>query len=270
MGCEYTTVGRRIGALESALSTTLFVRTPDGLAPTAAADDMMPLAEQIERSAFEIASRATGHDQRAEGVVRVTCAEGFAGYIVDQLGELRTRHPNLVIEILDDLRMFDLARNEADIALRLAPSTQRELITRTLCVMKWRMFASDAYLARRGAPTPFDNLHGHDVVGFDERLAHVPGAQWLAAHGQDANVVLRGNSLHAVIEAAAAGLGLAVLPHFLATRDSRLQAVASGVLGTRTLSLVVHPDLQKVARVRVTMDFLAAAVLRDQERGLFG
>jgi DNA-binding transcriptional LysR family regulator len=270
LGCEYTTVGRRIAALESALDTTLFVRTPDGLTLTPSAQDLVPLAEQVERSANEITLRAAGHDQRAEGVVRVTCAEGFSAYIVSQLGELRALHPGLVVEILDDIRPLDLARNEADFAIRLVPSTQRDLISRTLCVMNWRMFASESYLARRGRPSAVHNLAGHDVIGFDERLANVPGAQWLAEHAKDATIVLRGNSMHAVLDAAAAGLGLAVVPHFLAARDGRLQQVADDVLGTRTLSLVVHADLKKVARVRATMDFFGAAILRDHARGAFG
>lgn len=270
LGCEYTTVGRRITALERALDTTLFVRTPDGLTLTESAQRLIPLAEQMEQAAQQIALRAGGHDQRAEGKVRVTCAEGFSGYIVTQLTELRERHPGLVVEIVDDIRPLDLARNEADIALRLMPTTQRDLIARTLCETKWRMFASEAYLARRGRPSPIDNLAGHEVIGFDDRLATVPGAQWLAAHGAGATVVLRGSSLHAIVDAANAGLGLALLPHLLANRIGKLQVVADDVIGVRTLSMVVHPDLQNVGRVRATMDFLAAAILRDHARGLFG
>lgn len=69
---------------------------------------------------------------------------GFSAYIVDQLVELRALHPKLVVEILEDLRPLDLARGEADLALRMSPTTQRDLIERTLCVMPWRMFATKA------------------------------------------------------------------------------------------------------------------------------
>jgi DNA-binding transcriptional LysR family regulator len=270
LDCEYTTVGRRIAALETALSTTLFVRTPDGLAPTAAATDLMPLAEQVERSALAIALRAAGHDQRVQGVVRVTCPEGFSAYVVDQLAELRARHPEIVVEIIADVRPLDLTRGEAEVALRMSPTAQPDLVTRTLCVMNWRMAASADYVARRGVPSPVEDLRGHDVVGYDDALGHVPGARWLAAHGDGATVVFRGNSLHAVLDAASVGLGLTVLPHFLVTREPRLQVVAQDVLGTRTLSIVVHPDLQKVARIRAVLDFLGAAITRDHARGTFG
>lgn len=269
LGCEYTTVGRHIVALETSLATTLFVRTPDGLTPTPAATELFPLAEQIERAAAEITMRAAGHDERAEGTVRVTCPEGFSAYIVDQLGELRTRHPQLVVEVIADIRPLDLARGEADIALRMSPTTQPDLVSRTLCEMPWRLFAAPAYLERHGVPR-LDDLRGHDIVGYDDSLAHVPGAQWLAAHAGDATVTFRGNSLRAILDAAAAGLGLTVLPHFFASREPRLRLVAPDVLGKRTLTIVSHPDLKKVARVRLVHDALTAAVLRDHARGVFG
>lgn len=270
LGCEYTTVGRRIAALEAALGTTLFTRSPDGLTPTPAADELMPFAEQIERSALELQRRVARHDERAEGVVRVTCPEGFSVYVVEQLTELYALHPKLTVEIVTDLRPLDLARGEADVALRMGPTSQQDLVTRTLCVMPWRMFATQEYVERRGAPSPVADLRGHDVVGYDDTLGHVPGARWLAEHAQGATVVFRGNSLRAVLDAAAAGLGLTVLPHFIASREQRLSAIAPDVLGSRTLSLVVHPALKSVARVRLVMDFLMEAVLRDHAGGLFG
>jgi DNA-binding transcriptional LysR family regulator len=186
------------------------------------------------------------------------------------LVELRARHPDLVVEIITDVRSLDLGRGEADLALRMNPTTQRDLVTRTLCDMPWRMFASPAYVARWGKPSPASDLRGHEIVGYDAPLAHVPGARWLDEHAHGARVVFRGNSLRAVVEAAAAGLGLTVLPHFLASRTGGLELLASDVLGTRTMSIVVHPDLVQVARVRVVIDFLVEAVLRDHAAGVFG
>lgn len=270
LGCEYTTVGRRVAALETALGTTLFTRGPDGLVATRAASDLVPLAEQVERATVAIAARAAGHDERVAGVVRVTCPEGLSLYLVDRFVELRARHPMLAIEVLTDVRPLDLLRGEADLALRMNPTTQRDLVTRKLCTMPWRMFASPTYLARHGKPEPTDDLREHEIVGYDAPLAHVPGARWLDEHAEGASVVFRGNSLRAVVDAAAAGLGLTVLPHFLGARTAGLALVSPDVLGTRTLSLVVHPDLVNVARVRAVLDFLADAVRRDHAAGVFG
>jgi DNA-binding transcriptional LysR family regulator len=270
LGCEYTTVGRRITALEAALDTTLFTRAAEGLKPTPAAADLVPLAEQIERATVAIGGRVAGHDKRIEGAVRVTCPEGFSLYVVDRFVELRERHPALTIEILTDVRSLDLHRGEADIALRMNPTTQRDLVTRSLCPMPWRMFASPAYVVRCGKPSPAIDLRGHEIVAYGTSLAHVPGARWLDEHADGASIVFRGNSLRAIVDAAVAGLGLTVLPHFLATRTPSLSLLAPDVLGTRTLSVVVHPDLVHVARVRAVIDFLVGVVLRDHAAGLFG
>jgi DNA-binding transcriptional LysR family regulator len=224
----------------------------------------------MERAAAEIALRASGHDERVEGVVRVTCAEGFSAYITDQLADLRASHPQLVVEVIADIRPLDLTRGEAEVALRMSPTVQRDLVVRTLCDLPWRMFAAQTYVARRGVPSPIDDLRDHDVVGYDDSLAHVPGAAWLAAHAAGATIAFRGNSLRAILDAVGAGLGLSVLPHFFASRDPRLQPLAPDILGTRTLSIVVHPDLKKVSRVRIVIDWLVAAVQRDHAAGVFG
>lgn len=270
LGCEYTTVGRRITALETALGTKLFTRVPEGLEPTSAATDLLPLAEQIEQATVSIVARATGRDESVEGVVKVTCAEGFSLYLVDRFAELRSRHPGLTIEILSDVRPLDLRRGEADLALRMSPVTENDLVTRKLCTMPWRMFASEAYLARHGKPAPVEDLRGHELVAYGPPLEHVPGGKWLDAHAEGATVVLRGNSMRANADAVAAGLGLTVLPHFLAARTAGLVLLAPDVLGSRTMSLVIHPDLVRVARVRAVIDFLVEAIQRDHAAGVFG
>jgi DNA-binding transcriptional LysR family regulator len=76
--------------------------------------------------------------------------------------------------------------------------------------------------------------------------------------------------LRAIADATVAGLGLTVLPHFLAARTAGLVLLAPDVLGTRTLSIVIHPDLVRVARVRAVIDFLVDVVTRDHAAGLFG
>lgn len=125
--------------------------------------------------------------------------------------------------------------------------------------MNGAIYASPSYVARRGAAA-VDSLAGHDVVGYDESLANVPGARWLAAHGDEATVVFRVNSLLSVLTAAAEGLGLAVLPCWLADPDPRLQRLPH----QRKPLPRRASDIAKIARVRTVMDFLADVVQRDR------
>jgi DNA-binding transcriptional LysR family regulator len=270
LGCDYTTVGRRVAALETALGATLFARVPEGLAPTPAADDLAPLVEQMERASYEITIRTTGRDDRVSGRVRITCPEGFHLYVVGQIPSLRVRYPDLVVDVIADVRTLDLTRGEADLALRFGPTPQPDLLTRSLGELAWKMFASPAYISRCGVPTPLNDLREREVVGYGAPLEHVPGAAWLAEHGAKARVVFRGSTLQAILDATVAGLGLAVLPYYFASQELRVRLVAPDTLATRRLTLVVHRETAKLARVRAVIEFFADAINNDHGRGVFG
>lgn len=256
LGVEHTTVGRRLAAMERGLGATLFARTPGGFLPTESAGQILPLAEQAERAMEGIERLVLGEDRRPEGLVRVTTSETFATFISQWLGELRARHPGITVEILSGNASLDLTRREADLAVRAAPTTQSELLCRKLAAVGWSAYAAHSYTERHGAPSPITDLAGHDVIAYNESLSQSPGALWLEAHGKGANIVLRSGSIPAAWNAALGGLGIAVVPCFLAQQTNAMQRLTPEVLGTRDVFLVVHPDLARVTRVRVVMDFL--------------
>jgi DNA-binding transcriptional LysR family regulator len=264
LGVEHSTVGRRLSALETALKTRLFTRGPEGFTLTRAGTDILPLAEAVEAHIETISRRVSGEDARVEGLVKLTTSESLSGYLVKQLSTLRERYPSLVVEILSGNRSFDLMRGEADLAVRIRAVTEPDLVARHLAVAGWSLYAAATYVERKGTPPSPEDLRGHDVIGFDQTLAQVPGALWLAEHGGSANVVLRGNSIIAVFNAALVGLGATVLPCFLGDPEPTLRRLTPRVLGEREIMLVVHPDLARVARVRAVMDFLVEVFDRDR------
>ena len=263
LGVEHTTVGRRLSAIETALGARLLTRTPDGFSLTEAGRAIQPLAERVAADVEAIERRVSGQDARVEGTVRITTSEALSGYFVRQLSALTERHPRLMVEILSGNRAFDLMRGEADIAVRIREVTEPDLVVRKLASAGWSMYANAAYVARKGAPPSPEDLQGHDVVAFDATMAGVPGAQWLAEHGAGTTVTMRGNSIIAAMNAAILGLGLTVLPCFIADAESALCRLTPRLLGTRDIFLVVHPDLARVARVRAVMDFIIEAFERD-------
>lgn len=97
----------------------------------------------------------------------------LSGYFVRQLGVLRQRHPNLVVEILSGNRAFDLLRGEADLAVRVRPDTEPGLIARKVAQAGWSLYGAPAYFQRRGTPACPDALEGHDVIGYDKSLQAV-------------------------------------------------------------------------------------------------
>ena len=117
---RHSTVGRRIEALEATLGVTLFTHTPAGCVITEAGREIVPLAEEAERAIVAVERRVAGGDQRVDGIVRVTTSEGFSGFLVRRLAELRAQYPTLVVDVLTSNASLDIARQEADPANTVA------------------------------------------------------------------------------------------------------------------------------------------------------
>ncbi len=119
LGVDYTTVGRRIAALERELGSKLFERTPDGFVSTEAAEGLRPAAERMEAAALEVESRALGADRRLSGAVRVTSTDAIAQVLVlPAMRALHARHPDIRVHLITGSARLDIARREAHLALR--------------------------------------------------------------------------------------------------------------------------------------------------------
>jgi DNA-binding transcriptional LysR family regulator len=263
---QHSTVGRRLEALEEVLGARLFLRTPDGFVVNSAGAAILPLVEEAEHALAAVKRIVQGSDERIEGVVRLTTSEAFSGLLVRRLPELRSLHPELIVEVLAGNRSLDLSCGEADVAVRIAATEQPDLVCKRVGDAGWSLYASESYVLRRGMPSSPSDLAGHDVIGFDESMAAVPGAIWLDRHGAGAHVVIRGNSILAVLNAAIVGMGLAVIPCFMGDGEPTLKRLTAELLGSREIWLVFHPDVARLARVRRVIDFVTAVILEESAR----
>jgi DNA-binding transcriptional LysR family regulator len=263
LSVEHTTVSRRLGALEEDLGTRLFARGPSGLVLTTAGKNMLPLVQDIAEQISSIERCVTGLDGRVAGNVRLTIPESGNGYFTHRLRELRSRHPELVIELISDNRPLDIRRGEADIAVRFAAIPDQDLVVRKPGKAGWSLYASPSYLARKGPLVSVDDVTGHELIGYADLLAMVEGEQWLRSLKPPPVVVMRGNSIMGVARAAVEGIGIAPLPCFAAAQEAGLLRLTPEIIGERDIMLVVHPDLVRVARVRATMDFLIELLHRE-------
>jgi DNA-binding transcriptional LysR family regulator len=262
LGVEHTTVGRRIAAIERDLGAKLFARTPEGHRLTPAGERALAAAEAVEGIVHGLEAAIAGGDDRPEGTVRVTTSEGFTPLLIPHLARLYADQPRILVELLSANRTFDLARGEADIAVRMVPTTTPDLVARRVSTTGWALYGSADYVAKAGTPADPCVLAGHRIVGFDDPLSGTPGAKWLSQRLAGTEIAIRGNSIPSVAAAVAAGLGLSCLPCLTGDRDSRLVR-ASPVVASGNMWLVVHPDRQASARVRIVWDFLLDVVARE-------
>ena len=160
LGLTQPTVGRHIDALEAALGLTLFTRSPRGLAPTTAALALAPHVEAMAASAAALARTASGEAAADRGVVRVTASEIIGCEVLPPiLAAFRAEHPGIAVELALTNRNEDLARRDADIAVRMVRPTQsalaraahRRFAHRPLCPPRLSRALREAALARRPA-----------------------------------------------------------------------------------------------------------------------
>ena len=255
-----TTVGRRLSALEERVNARLFDRTPDGYALTDAGRDLRKRAERMEEEALALEREVLGADERLTGSVRVTATEMIATrFVMPHLARFHAQHPDLTLQLECSNRFVSLARREADIALRLSRPSEDNVVTRRLADIPLALYASPAYLEARGKPTdPDTQLRGHAVLLFAPTRTFRVENEWFEARIEGASIALRSDSVSSIFAAALAGAGIALVPRAAADREPGLTRIATKTTPEpRVIWQTVHEDLQKNARVRAVMDFLA-------------
>lgn len=250
------TVGRRIAGLERRLGAQLFVRRADGFVLSAAGAQVLPLAEQMERDALAAERRVAGRDSGLRGVVRVTASEWVVSSVLSpMLGGLLAQHPQLEIELVADQRHLNLARREADIALRPRRFGHAAMVQRRAATLGFALYAAPRYLAARGAPVAGDG-RGHVVIAMTDGVGDV-ARDWLAAVLPAAVRAVRTNGRDAMVALATAGVGLACLARIVGDGAPALQRVAlAPPPPSPTLWLGMHRDARGTPRVRAVAAYL--------------
>ena len=263
LAIHQTTCGRRLDRLEAELGTQLFLRSRRGLRPTSTATQILSTVRDLS-SRLALLERRIGAEP--ERTVRVAVTEVGARQIIHRaLPALMRKHPELMIDLLPSNSVADLSRGEADLAVRLVRPSDSELIKRRLGWVRYGLYASERYLARRPAEQP--QLAGDTVIAQARELASGPEAAWLREHARDAKVRLCASSMMLIAEAVEAGLGLAVLPTNLAPLHPGLRLVrALEEIPPREVWLAVHRSLRQVPRVRLVADAVAAVISAALER----
>ena len=259
-------MARRVEALERALGLRLFDRLPRGWTLTTEGEALVVQAKGLEDQAIAFSRAALGVASLA-GTVRISAPPMTAShFLAPRLATLREAWPDIDLELIGESRDADLAHGEAELALRLARPTAAGLAARALGRMGSGLYASPAHAVRPPQEWVF--------LGYDRSLGQVAQHTWLEGIADGRRFVLRSNDLAVLYQACRAGLGIALLPHFLARSDTALVAVpCDNAPPPRSLWLVVHPDVRRSPRVRAVADSLAeiiaaaAAVLDPQGPG---
>ncbi|WNG43120.1 LysR family transcriptional regulator [Archangium minus] len=259
LGVSTSTAARRIEALERALGRQLVHRSSAGTSVEPDALELINLAEQLELG-LQVVKRDEG-DAAMTGTVRLSLSEGFVQPVTRVLSALRRTHPALHFEMISETRMADLARREADIGIRVAPSTSPVLIQRHVGRIQLGFYAARAYVERRlrDGRLKRDDMARHDFLGFDVTIEKTPQSQWLAAQGAK-RFVFRSNSSVALQEAAEQGQGIALMGTQVTGSSTLVRLETDIELPSVPVYLAFHRELRNVKRVRLVLDALEAMI----------
>ena len=268
LAVDPTTVGRRVAALEKRAGARLVQRTPEGFVLTEHGLRLLSAAEGIEEAFWSFERAIAGGDSRLEGTLRVTTSEVFGPlFLLPFLGEFKGRFPGIQVELAMSTRVLDLVRREADVAIRLARPSGASLVSKYIGQHTVGLYASEAYLKRKGVPASSSELRDHDWLGYDESLSELQESQWLERTVGPVKYVFRTNSPRILLDACVAGYGLVVMAHFVERHHPTLRRVApEETPPPRHLWIAYHRDLRKLGRVRAFVDFVVE--LCERERAL--
>jgi DNA-binding transcriptional LysR family regulator len=168
--------------------------------------------------------------------------------------------PQLQVEVMADPRPLNIARRQADIAVRLTRPTDADLQCRKLGDLGLALYASPAYLAAHGVPECSKDLAGHTSVTY------LGAPSWFSEALAGTRAVFFSNSPFVQMKAVADGIGIGLAPCCLGDDWPALQRLSSAAAPElRPVWMIIHRDLRRVARIRAVANAIVGAFERNRQ-----
>ena len=260
VGQTQPTMGRRLRALEAALGQTLFQRTRDGFVLTEEGALVCQHAERMEQEVLAFQRELAGQQQELDGLLRITSSDWFGVHVLAPvLAEFSLRHPRVTLELLTDTRFLSLSRREADLAFRIKPFEESDVVSRKLLRMPY-----GAYIKKgTRCPKPGDGK-GASLITMDQAFGDMPDVAWLQAQFPHATVAFRSNARDVHARLCAQGVGIAVLPRALGDATKDIERIPlSDDPPSRDTWIGYHRDLRRLGRLRALLDLVIERLASD-------
>lgn len=263
-----TTVTRRIAQLEEDLGAELFETRQSGQTLTPLGELVVAGAEKVEAEVRALQSAVDARLRAVSGAVRFTSPDVYADLIVAPfLRSFRQQYPEITVEVLADDRQLDIAKGEADVAVRAnARPEGGGIVGQRLPDVAWAPYCSRAYADDHGLPSSVADLNRHAVILVDNRVSRALQFRWLPEVARDAKVSARSNSLTNSLSAVRAGLGIGMLPCFVGDTEADLvRCLPPSRELDNEVWMIFREDIRSAPHVRAFVDALAAhlATLRQ-------
>lgn len=289
LAMDASTVSRRLHKLEESLGSKLFDRTQEGHVLTHDGELLLSSACKMEQDAQRALATIQNNNKDNCGLVRIGVTEAFGNFFVSpNLLSLQQNYPDIDVHLLHFSRYVKISRNEADIAIAVERPKNTSMIVSKLCDYKLQLYAHQEYFANRGNTSgntlgnnlkqsspkkaklcpqdiTLDNLGTHNWVTYVDNLLFTEQLAYLKELdiylGSDFKPSFSSTSIISQYFAIKSGLGIGILPCFLADQDPSLIKLHNEEISiNRSFWLVAHPESKRLSHVNSVWQYLKALV----------
>jgi DNA-binding transcriptional LysR family regulator len=267
LNLSQSAVSRQISALEESLSVPLFHRHARGLILTEQGELLYSTAREVFAKLAMTEGLLTESKDRPKGPLKVTTSVAFGSiWLTPRIREFLELYPDIQVAMVVDDSELDLSMREADVAIRMSPPRQPDLVQRHLMTVRVHLYASPEYLKKHGTPRRAEELDQHRLVIYgDEARAPISNINWVLESGlkpgHERRPILQVNNTYGLFRAVSSGLGIAALPDYVAVEAPELVRILPELTGPPVEAYFVYPEeLRTSKRISVFRDFLLRKV----------
>ncbi len=272
LNLSQSAVSRQISGLEETIGATLFNRHARGLILTEQGELLYKTVRDVFAKLAMAQAQISEAKDRPKGPLRITTTVGFGSvWLAPRMKQFIELYPDIMVTIIVNDEELDLTMREADVAIRMRPPRQPDLVQRHLVTVNFHIYAARSYIERRGQPKTLAELSRHRLIVYgDSPHPPFPQVNWLAnlataAGGAPDIPVMNINNYHAIFRAVQSGIGVAALPDFIARDQAEMVRVLPEVEGPKVQAYFLYPEeLRHSKRIAVLRDFLLQKVAQTQ------
>lgn len=265
LGCTPSTLAKAVARLEAQLRVRLFHRTTRRVTLTVDGERLFSRCQRVVAEFQMLQEEASGARNEPSGTLRINMPVSLGRMVMlPLLARLAAEHPGLAIEARFSDLYVDLVKEGVDVAIRTGELQDSSLVARRFGSQELLLFAAPSYLSRTGTPRSLDGLRSHTGVLFRVPSTGRDRPWHFRVRGRSVTFLpssrVRVDDGEAIVSAAALGLGIGQVPHYMVARE-----LAAGTLVELLPSLrpspmpiwAVMPSGRMLpARVRALLDLL--------------
>ncbi len=272
LNLSQSAVSRQVGGLEESLKVPLFHRHARGLILTEQGEVLYRAAQEVSDKLTMAEARLRDSRERPQGPLKITTTVAFGSvWLTSRIKEFLNLYPDIDVSLVLADNELDLSMREADVAIRMNPPRQPDLVQRRLMTLRYHVYAAPEYLKNHGMPKSPEDLDHHRIVVYGEQ-AHppAPNLNWLLEAGGESSgkrrAVLRVNSIYAIFRAVQSGVGIGGLPAYMSEEAGNLVEILPELRGPSYNAYFVYPEeLRDAKRISVFRDFLIGKIKNGSE-----